>query len=78
MKPLDSDKNLAFVNDPRRVSAQKEVDDLVRHIEADVKAGGSVQYLLSVLPPLLNRLEAAYTSLITVEAKIRLELEGQL
>lgn len=77
MNPLDSEKNLAFMNDPRRVAAQKELDDIVRHIGADVKADGNAQYLLTVLPPLFKRLETAYENLNIIEAQILCELEGK-
>lgn len=76
MKPLDSEKNLAFMSHPERVAAQKELDEAVRHIQTDIKADGNALYYLTILPPLLKKLEAAVESLNIVEAKIIAELQG--
>lgn len=70
MKSLKSEQNSVLVDHPERVEAKKEVDDIMHHIEADTKSGGSAQYLLTVLPPLLKKLETAYVRLITIEAQI--------
>ena len=71
---LPDEENLAFVNDPRRVAAQQELDAVIRHIGADVKFPGSAEYFLTVLPPLLAKLEAALANLNMVEAQILYEL----
>ena len=51
MKPLDSEKNLTFMNHPERVAAQKELDEAVLRISTDIKVGGSAMYYLTILPP---------------------------
>lgn len=71
---LSDDKNLAFVDDPRRVAAQRELDSILCHIGTDVRFPGSAEYFLTVLPPLLKKLEAALVNLNTVEAQVLLEL----
>jgi len=76
MKPLDSEKNLTFMNHPERVAAQKELDEAVLRISTDIKVGGSAMYYLTILPPLLKKLEAAMESLNIVEAKIIADLQG--
>lgn len=78
MKPLDNEKNLAFTNDPRRVAAQNELEAAVKHIRSDIMVDGNAMYYLTVLPPLLKKLETAYESLTTIEAKILCELEGKV
>lgn len=78
MKPLDNEKNIAFANDPRRVAAEKELNSVLNHIREDVKSNGSAMYYLTVLPPLLKNLEAAYENLNVIEAKIICELEANL
>ena len=77
MKPLDSEKNLTFMNHPERVAAQKELDEAVLRISTDIKVGGSAMYYLTILPPLLKKLEAAMESLNIVEAKIIADLQGE-
>jgi|GEM_PF-1309622 len=76
MKPLDSEKNLTFMNHPERVAAQKELDEAVLRISTDIKVGGSAMYYLTILPPILKKLEAAVENLNIVEAKIIAELQG--
>lgn len=76
MKPLDSEKNLTFMNHPERVAAQKELDEAVLRISTDIKVGGSAMYYLTIPPPLLKKLEAAMESLNIVEAKIIADLQG--
>ena len=76
MKPLDSEKNLTFMNHPERVAAKKELDEAVLRISTDIKVGGSAMYYLTILPPLLKKLEAAMESLNIVEAKIIADLQG--
>lgn len=63
MKPLDSEKNLTFMNHPERVAAQKELDEAVLRISTDIKVGGSAMYYLTILPPILKKLEAAVENL---------------
>lgn len=77
MKPLDNEKNLAFMEHPERIAAQKEVDKVVRNVSADVKANGNAMYYLTVLPPLLKRLETAVENLNIVEAKLIAELQEE-
>lgn len=74
---LNDEQNIAFMNDPRRISAQKEVDSVRHTISVDVKFNGSAQYYLTVLPPLLKRLEQAVENLAIVEATIETELTGK-
>ena len=74
---MTDEKNPLFMNDPRRVSAQRELDAIVRHIQTDISTGGSAQYYLTVLPLLLERLTKAYDNLTAVEATLLAELEKQ-
>lgn len=77
MKKLNDEQNLAFMNDPRRREAEKELHDIVRHIRTDIKADGNAMYYLTVLPPLIKKLETANENLNIIEAKILCEMEGQ-
>ena len=74
---MDDERNPLIMNDPRRVSAQSELDAIVRHIQTDISTGGSAQYYLTVLPLLLERLKKAYDNLIVLEATLLAELEKQ-
>lgn len=75
---LNNEQNLAFMNDPRRVAAQKQLDKAVQHIQSGVKFDGNAMYYLTVLPPLINDLSAAYEKLSVVEATIMVEIAGQI
>ena len=77
MKKLNDEQNLAFMNDPRRLKAEKELHDIVRHISADIKADGNAMYYLTVLPPLIKKLETANENLNLSEAQILFEMEEQ-
>lgn len=77
MKKLNDEQNLAFMNDPRRRKAEKELRDIVRHISADIKADGNAMYYLTVLPPLIKKLETANENLNLIEAQILFEMEEQ-
>lgn len=74
---LNNEQNLTFMNDPRRIAAQREVDEIVRHISTDLKFGGSAMYYLTVLPSLLNKLESAMGNLSIVEATVESEILNQ-
>lgn len=74
---LNDEQNRAFMSDPRRIAAQKELDSITQHISHDLKSDGGAMYYLSVLPPLLCQLETAYENLSTVEATITAELLNQ-
>ena len=71
---LTDEQNLAFMNDPRRIKAEKEVNDIRRSISVNVKFNGTSEYYLTVLPPLLSRLSSAVENLNVVEAIIEDEL----
>lgn len=75
---LNNEQNIAFMNNERRIEAQKKLDDLVRHIQCDLKLDGSAEYYLKVLPPILKRLEEAYENLIVTEATVQAELLGKV
>lgn len=77
MKKLSDEQNLAFMNDPRRLKAEKELHDIVRHISADIKTDGNAMYYLTVLPPLIKKLETANENLNLIEAQILCEMEEQ-
>lgn len=72
---MNDRQNLSFAADPRRVAAKKELDCVVRHIRADVMMDGSALYYLTVLPPLVKKLEAAYMELKQIEERIIQEME---
>ena len=74
---LNDEQNLAFVNDPRRVAAQKELDDAKHMIEISLRPDASANYYLSVLPQRLKRLEEASENLAVVEATVEAELLEQ-
>ena len=71
---LNDEQNVKFMNDPRRVAAQKELDSVRHNISVNVKFNGSAQYYLTVLPPLLKRLEDAVENLNVVEALVEYEI----
>ena len=75
---LNDEQNIAFVNDPRRVAAEKKMRDLVQHIQTSIKSDcANAGYYLSVLHPLLHELEEARDNLIVVEATVEAELAGK-
>lgn len=75
---LTNEQNLAFMSDPRRVAAQKQLNEAVFHISDSVKSDGSAGYYLTVLPPLLHRLAAAVENLAVVEAMVEAEIAGKI
>ena len=77
MNVLDDERNIAFMSDPRRIAAQEEMDGIIRHIVVDLKSNGSATYYLTVLPPLLKKLEAACEKLNLIETQIICELKGE-
>ena len=70
-------QNQEFMNDPRRIAAEKELDDIVKHIQCNLKFDGNAMYYLTTLPPLLKKLEAAYENLSVVEATIIARLQKE-
>lgn len=75
---LNDEQNIAFMKDPRRVSAENELHDILLSLQSDININGSAQYYLTVLPPLLKKLETAYVKLITVEATVKTEILNKL
>lgn len=71
---MNDEQNCKFMNDPRRVEAQKELDSIRHSISVNVKFNGTAQYYLTILPPLLKRLEQAMENLNIVEATIEYEI----
>ena len=57
----------------RRIAAKKQVDKIINHIRCDLEFDGTAQYYLTVLPPLLNKLSAAYEELTIAEAAAEAE-----
>lgn len=74
---MTDEKNLLFMNDPRRVSAQRELVQSYGIFKLTSVQAGSAQYYLTVLPLLLERLTKAYDNLTAVEATLLAELEKQ-
>ena len=64
------------MGDSRRLSAKKELDEVVKHIQSCIKFDGTAMYYLTVLPPLLKKLETAYENLSVVEATIIAEISA--
>lgn len=73
---LNNEQNIAFVNDPRRVEAEKRLHEAVRQIQISLKFDGNAGYYLTVLPTKMKELEDANENLILVEAAIEAELTG--
>ena len=74
---LNDEQNATFMNDPRRVAAQKELDDALRRLQASIKFDGSAHYYLTVIPQRLKRLSEAYENLNVVEATVEAEILGK-
>lgn len=75
---MNAEQNAAFMNDPRRLEAQKKLRDLVHRIQTDVKSDcANAGYYLNVLQPLLNQLSDANENLIVVEATVEAEILGK-
>lgn len=74
---LNNEQNITFMNDPRRIAAQREVDEIIRHISTDLKFDGNAMYYLTVLPPILKKLETAMENLSIVEASVTSEILNQ-
>lgn len=74
--PMNDEQNRAFMNDPRRIEAEKRLHEAVRQIQISLKFDGNAGYYLSVLPPKMKELESANENLILVEATIEAELTG--
>lgn len=78
MMKLNDEQNLAFMNDYRRIEAQKRLNNIVSRIQVDVTSNGNAMYYLTVLPPLLKELERAYEDLSVVEATIIAEFAEKI
>lgn len=65
-----------MMHDPRRLEAVKELNLVIAHIRHDAAADGNATYYLSVLPPLLKKLEAALEHANQVEAMLLAEERG--
>lgn len=74
---LNDEQNVEFMNDPRRVAAEKKMHDIVHRIQNSIKFDGSAGYYLRNLMPLLKQLEGAYENLTVVEAALEAEILGQ-
>lgn len=75
---LSNDQNILFMNDKRRLEAEKRLRGLVSHIQSSVETDcPNAGYYLTVLPPLLKQLQDAQENLIVVEATIESELAGK-
>jgi len=73
---MNDEQNRAFMNDPRRIEAEKRLHEAVRQIQISLKLDGNAGYYLTVLPPKMKELEDANENLILVEAAIEAELTG--
>lgn len=71
---LNDEQNIAFMKDPRRVAAENELHSILHHIHSDICMHGSAQYYLTVLPPLLKKLEASYENFNIVEETVKNEI----
>lgn len=76
MEPLNDEQNVAFMNDPERLEAEREKNKALELIKSAVKHDGSADYYLTVLPPYLKRLEAATENLTKIEARLYCQLQG--
>ena len=73
---MTDEQNVRCMHDPRRLAAKAELDAATRNIRESLKADGSAGYYMTVLPPLLKRLEQAQENLIIIEATVAAELCG--
>lgn len=71
---MNDKENIIFMSDPRRIAAEKELNCVIHHIRTDVM-DGSACYYLTVLPPLLQKLKAAYEEYKQTEKQIMQEME---
>ena len=72
---LNDEQNIAFMNDPRRIEAERKayaIRDHIKRIQISDKQG--LEIYIRLLPPLLRELEEAYQNLIVVEATVEAEL----
>lgn len=74
---LNDEQNIAYVNDPRRVEAEKRLHEAVRRIQECLKFDGNAGYYLTVLPPRMKELEAANENLNVIEATVMAEITGK-
>lgn len=74
---MTAEQNIAFMNDKRRVEAQKQLDKIVKHIQSDISFEGTAQYYMTVLPQMLKSLSDAYENLATVEAIVEAEITSK-
>lgn len=73
---LNDEQNVRFMNDKRRIEAQKRLDDAVKRIQSSVRSDGNAGYYLTVLPAYLKKLEEANENLSIVEATVEAEVLG--
>jgi hypothetical protein len=78
MGKLNDAQNAAFMNDPRRLEAEKELKEAVEGIRGCLTFFGSADYYLKVLPQRLKRLEEANERLNVVEATVEAEIAGKI
>lgn len=74
---LTDTQNIEFVNNPRRIAAEKGLHEAVANIRSCLKFDGGARYYLTVLPQRLKRLEEAYENLAIVEAAVEAEILGK-
>jgi len=67
-----------MMTDPRRLQAIKELNDVIAHIRADAAAQGNATYCLTVLPPLLKKLEEKLEAANVIEAMLLAEEGGEM
>ena len=70
---MTDEQNARFMKDPRRVAAQKELDDLMQRLREEKTM--SAQTVLVTIPQLIKKISKAYEKLQTVEATIEREIE---
>ena len=75
MKRLTDEQNIAFMNDPRRVKAQKQLDKALKQIKEIGTL--SAKTILMIMPHALKELDTAYNELIITEEEYQSALSNR-
>lgn len=70
---MNDKQNLEFMNHPDLVAAQKRLADAKRRVRS-VQTIGPAQVILTLMPPAMKELAAAYENLKIVEARLEYEI----
>lgn len=73
---MNDKQNLEFMNHPDLVAAQKRLENAKERVR-DVQTSGPAQVILTLMPPAMKELAAAYEDLKLTEARLEYEITAR-